>query len=130
MSTLQKVIAAVAVAGLVAAVGVVAIGQVRAPLQPTAAKAPEFVVPKGLYTQLIFTGMGKPGASPTTVTIKYKHQQFPVSVGPGVTIILPGWEFDEPGTIAMPGFVPSYPVAAAVRVWALTPTGPMTFAQR
>ncbi len=129
MSTLQKVIAAVVVVALVAAVGVVAIGQVARPVSPPA-KAPEFVVPKGVYTQLIFTGMGKPGASPTTVTIKYKHQQFPVSVGPGVTIILPGWEFDEPGTIAMPGFAPSYPVAAAVKVWALTPTGPMTFAQR
>jgi len=129
MSTLQKVVAAVVVVALVAAVGVVAIGQVSPPVLP-AAKAPEFVVPKGSYTQLIFTGMGKPGASPTTVTIKYKHQQFPVSVGPGDMVILPGWEFDEPGTIAMPAFVPSYPVAAAVKVWALTQTGPMTFAQR
>jgi hypothetical protein len=127
MSTLQKVVAAAVVVALVAAVGVVAIGQVSAPL-PQAVKAPEFVVPKGSYTRLILTGMGKPGASPTTVTIKYKHQQFPVSVGPGVTVILPGWEFVEPGTIAMPAFAPTYPVAAAVKVWALTPTGPVAFA--
>ena len=128
MRTLQKVIAAVVVILLVAAVGVVAIGQVSPPVLP-AAKAPEFVVPKGSYTRLIFTGMGKPGASPTTVTIKYKHQQFPVSVGPGVTVILPGWQFDEPGTIAMPAFAPTYPVAAAVKAWALTPTGPVAFAE-
>jgi len=128
MATLQKVIVAVVVVALVAAAGVVAIGQVGRPMPP-AAKAPEFVVPKGSYTRLIFTGMGKPGASPTTVTIKYKRQQFPVSVGPGVTVILPGWEFEEPGTIAMPGFAPTYPVAAAVKVWALTPTGPVAFAE-
>jgi len=128
MSTLRKVIVTVVVVALVAVVGVVAIGQVSPPVLP-AAKAPAFVVPKGAYTQLIFTGMGKPGASPTTVTIKYKHQQFPVSVGPGVTVILPGWQFDEPGAIAMPAFAPTYPVAAAVKVWALTPTGPIAFAE-
>jgi hypothetical protein len=48
----------------------------------------------------------------------------------GGTVILTGWQFDEPGTLAVPAFTPTYPVSAAVKVWALTPTGPMTFAQR